>query len=198
MKSSLEKILRFSLANVILFSVKVCWRARAHGLIFHFNQKTARCGYSGISKWFCLSRKTADAPRARWREEEKQKKRGGRAGSIVCWLPPSRTAFQPGKILCNVSSRDYKYRAVRRENNDNSLHPLSLTCGISVPRSLKTSLYLLQFIFFFSHVRAQTHMLRYTPLLALSAKSLTNYHEKKNIVLSFALSLASSLAGLLW
>jgi len=32
-----------------------------------------------------------------------------------------RAAFQPGEIPCNVSSRDYKYRAVRRENNDNSL-----------------------------------------------------------------------------
>lgn len=34
-----------------------------------------------------------------------------------------RVAFQPGEIPCNVSSRDYKYRAVRRENNDNSLAP---------------------------------------------------------------------------
>lgn len=32
-----------------------------------------------------------------------------------------RAAFQPGEIPCNVSSRDYKYRAIKRENNDNSL-----------------------------------------------------------------------------
>lgn len=32
-----------------------------------------------------------------------------------------RAAFQPREIPCNVSSRDYKYRAVSRENNDNSL-----------------------------------------------------------------------------
>jgi len=48
-----------------------------------------------------------------------------------------RAAFQPGEILCNVSSRDYKYRAVRRENNDDSLTRLARD---SVFR--KTSLYL--------------------------------------------------------
>lgn len=48
-----------------------------------------------------------------------------------------RAAFQPGEILCNVSSRDYKYHAVRRENNDDSLTRLARD---SVFR--KTSLYL--------------------------------------------------------
>lgn len=49
-----------------------------------------------------------------------------------------RAAFQPGEIPCNVSSRDYKYRA-RRENNDNSL----TSCGFA----LRASLHLLQLIF---------------------------------------------------
>lgn len=36
-----------------------------------------------------------------------------------------RIAFQPGEIPCNVSSRDYKYSAVKKENNDDSLARLA-------------------------------------------------------------------------
>lgn len=36
-----------------------------------------------------------------------------------------RAAFQPGEILCNVSNRDYKYRAVKRENNEDSFTRLA-------------------------------------------------------------------------
>lgn len=57
-----------------------------------------------------------------------------------------RAAFQPGEIPCNVSSRDYKYRAVRRENNDNSLARRGSFCS-------EMSLYLLR--------RAFLRVLRY-------------------------------------
>lgn len=54
---------------------------------------------------------------ARGRKENR--KRGRRAEYRVgCH---HRAAFQPREIPRNVSSRDYKYREVRRENNDNSL-----------------------------------------------------------------------------
>ena len=51
-----------------------------------------------------------------------------------------RAAFQPGEIPCNVSSRDYKYRAVRRENNDNSLTSRGFALS-------ETSLHLLRLTF---------------------------------------------------